>query len=215
MQTTADDRRDTGPRREPHEGLVVAVHRDPSSEQVEIQSEACGRVRVRSAVVGYRPAEGDRVLLVGRYIVGVLLTATPTQREIGLFDAEGRRVATWAPDAGRLTLDGGAELALRGRRVTLEADEAVRICGPELELESERLEADVGVARWSASRWRVHAYRLETFARDAFVEVEGLYASRAATVRSIAEKTLELFGRRTSMRATEDAVVDGRRVRLG
>jgi hypothetical protein len=51
--------------------------------------------------------------------------------------------------------------------------------------------------------------------RDVYLEVEGVVHTRADRVRTIARGVFQVFSKRASVVAEEDASVDGKRVLLG
>ncbi|HBQ13370.1 MAG TPA: hypothetical protein DEF51_20250 [Myxococcales bacterium] len=128
--------------------------------------------------------------------------------ELSLEAPDGRVLVRYDAASGTLSFEGEAKVRLHASRLELTATEAVT-------LEAPRIEARAQTASWSVGRWEVEAARVRERAGDVYREVRGLAQTKAGRVRTVAEKTLEMFGRRASFKADEDVVVDGKRVLLG
>jgi hypothetical protein len=183
-------------------------------------------LRARVAVPGYLPAEGDRVLVQrvaegGVYILGVVhafhvealpqapppappgaSVATPSGASASV---EGDRIAL-RDAAGRLllTLDGATG------ELRLEAQKDLRLSAPE-----GRVVVEAGALDLSVGHYELRAQRIIERTTDAFRTAEGILETRARHARLLVSRTLELFGRRTTISSEEDTRIDGKRVLLG
>ena len=66
-----------------------------------------------------------------------------------------------------------------------------------------------------AGKVELRAERLVERVHDVYLEVEGLVHTRAERVRSIARDVFQVFAKRASVVAEDDAAIDGKRVLLG
>jgi proline racemase len=66
-----------------------------------------------------------------------------------------------------------------------------------------------------AGKIEVRAERLVERVRDVYLEVEGLVHTRADRVRTLARDVFQVFAKRASVVAEDDASIDGKRVLLG
>lgn len=217
------------------EALVVEVLEAGRVSLRSVHGEPAPR-RGRVAAVGYVPHEGDRVLVVPSadglelFVVGVLVGAAPQGLTVGraraeaeggaivVRDEEGRAVLRYDPETGGLELsatEGDLKLTARTGRVIVES-------GKELLLRAEVIESDAREVRtraeyvgFSTARWDLRAGKITERARNVFRDVSGLLQTRAKRASLIAESTLSLFSRRTSVRSKEDTSIDGKRVLLG
>jgi hypothetical protein len=192
--------------------LVVPVPMggDPS---YPLARPASVEVRARVAVPGYRPTEGDRVLVQRAadgsvHVLGVLHAARGPRIATSAgasAEVEGERIAL-RDAAGRLllTLDGATG------ELRLEAEHDLRLAAPrgKVVVEASALDLSVG-------HYELRAERIVERATDAFRTVEGILETRARHARAVVSRTLELFGRRTTIASEEDTRIDGKRVLLG
>ncbi|MBZ0116460.1 MAG: DUF3540 domain-containing protein [Sandaracinaceae bacterium] len=146
--------------------------------------------------------------------------------------------------APRVEVEAHEDLRLAGRRVAIEAREAIAlragasrlaIEGDAVKLEASELSARVARVGWVAEVFRVtsdhvethaqrlvqHAGEIETHARqivehahETFREVKELAQTRAGRLRLVAEDALRLFGRRTAIKAREDLMLTGEHIYL-
>jgi hypothetical protein len=184
-------------------------------------------VPARAAVAPATLAVGDRVVVLQgdrHYVVGVLHTAPPREIRtasgataavdddtLTLRDADGRTLLRYDAATGALTLEtaaGDLRLAAPAGRVVLDARDAVAI-------RSERLEATVREALWSAGRWELRAARVAERAGQVVRDVEGVLTTRAERARTIVRGAYDLLAGRAKLASREDTVIDGKRVLLG
>jgi hypothetical protein len=92
--------------------------------------------------------------------------------------------------------------------VEVAAGETVRLRGPSLVVSAAEAALAIG-------HYELRAERIVERTTDAFRTVEGLLETRAKHARVLVARTLELFGRRTTIASEEDTRVDGKRVLLG
>lgn len=184
--------------------------------------------RARVAVLGYAPREGDRVLLLAspdrseHFVTGVLVSADPIALRVGtaraseeegrlvVRDGEGRALLSYHPETGELELaveEGDLRLAARNGRVRIE--------GATIESEAREVRTRAEYVGFTAARWELSVGKITERARNVFRDVTGLVQTRAKRASIIAESTLQLFGRRTTVRSKEDTKIDGKRVLLG
>ena len=146
--------------------------------------------------------------------------------------------------APRVEVAAQDDLRLAGRRVALEATEALALqAGPAqvvlepgaVKLDAPELCARVRRVAWTseliglaadrvetrAQRLVQHAGEIETHARqivehahETFREVKELAQTRAGRLRLVAEDALRLFGRRTAIKAREDLMLTGEHIYL-
>ena len=194
----------------PVEALVLGIEDD----RVRLRAvPGGGEIRARVAVLGYTPAEGDRVIAQeveggGAFVLGVVHAS--------------RRACVTAPSGASASIEGEA-IALRDAagRLLLTLDGATG----ELRLEAQkdlRLSAPAGKVVVEASamslavgHYELRAERIIESTTDAFRAASGLLETRAKHARMIVSRTLELFGRRTTIASEEDTRIDGKRVLLG
>jgi hypothetical protein len=101
----------------------------------------------------------------------------------------------------------GERLALGARRGEVEVDE-MRYAGRELA-------ATVPLVRLGMQLFESAAERVVTRVGDLFQHVEGLQQLRAGRLRALVRDTVLLKGRDVSVRAEQDASIDGERINLG
>jgi hypothetical protein len=128
---------------------------------------------------------------------------------------DGALVARYDAETGTLHLQGASSVSLSAPRVELRADEVLSLEAPRIESRADAVDATWTEVVWAVGRWDLRASRIREHARDVFRDVRGLAQTRAGRVRTVARKTLQLLGARASLKAREDAVVDGKRVLLG
>jgi hypothetical protein len=209
MTTSAATERSDAGASLPIEALVLGVEED----RVRVRAAASGEIRARIAVPGYQPAEGDRVLIQritdgSTYVLGVVRAsraptiATPTGASASI---EGERIAL-RDAAGRLllTLDGATG------ELRLEAERDLRLSAPE-----GRVVVEASAMDLSVGHYELRAERIIERAADVFRTAEGILETRARHARTLVSRTLELFGRRTTIASEEDTRIDGKRVLLG
>ena len=197
----------------PAEGLVLGVDEDRVRVRI-LGVEPRAELRARVAVPGYAPAEGDRVLVQrvadggAVYILGVVRAsrgpsiATPAGASASI---EGERIAL-RDASGRLvvTLDGAPG------ELSFVAEKALRLSAP-----AGRVVIEASAMALSVGHYELRAERIIERTTDAFRTVENLLETRARHVRTVVSRTLELFGRRTTIASEEDTRIDGKRVLLG
>lgn len=210
---------------------VVVDEAEPGRLTVRTAEDAA-LIEARNAVLGYRPTEGDRVVCTpsGRglaYVTGVLVTHAhgPELRAGGAVARveDGRLVVRGEDDALLVSFDPEAGVArVVSAKVRIEAGEELVLEAPEVTVKAERLTHQVSDlvteavrVSTSADRWELRVNRLTERAQRAFRDVEGLFQTRAGSLRSIAREGLSLFSRRTSIRSEKDTAIDGERVFLG
>jgi hypothetical protein len=214
--------------------LVIAAHDGRATVRaLHTLVEVTG---ARSAVVGYTPQVGDRVLVQvledeSAYLTGVLHTRqeprlqTPSgasaeldaaRETLRLSDAGGQLVCEFDGTTGRLIVHtrgevevttSGAALGFNAARITFNADL--------MELRAKTLTAEFEQATWTAERWELRATRLAERARDKLVDIENALHLRAGRVRSLVSETWELVSRRTRMVSKENTSIDGEKILLG
>jgi hypothetical protein len=209
------------------EALVLGIEDDRVRLRA-VPGSGGGEMRARVAVLGYTPAEGDRVIAQeveggGAFILGVVhasrracvtapsgASASVDGDRIALRDAEGRVVVTLDGATGELSLSAEKDLRLAAPsgRVLVEAATEVRLQGASLAVSAAEAVLAVG-------HYELHAERIIERTTDALRTASGLVETRAKHARMIVERTLELFGRRTTVASEEDTRIDGKRVLLG
>jgi hypothetical protein len=207
----ATDRGETGSAL-PREALVLGVEEDRILARTLPDG---GEIRARVAVVGYSPAEGDRVLLQradggAAYVLGVVHAPRATAASISTpsgarAEVEGDRIALRDAE-GRLllTLDGATG------EIAIVSDKDLRLAAP-----AGRVVVEASAMSLSVGHYELSAERIVERTAEAFRTVEGLLETRAKHLRTVVARTLELYGRRTTIASEEDTRVDGRRVLLG
>jgi hypothetical protein len=205
------------------EALVIAIEDERVRVRLAGAPGETVEVKARVAVLHYAPSEGDRVLVTregnAAYVTGVLRTAASPKRAIetpsgasaaadgdviAVRDARGRLVVSFDAATGELRLasDGDLKLEAPEGRVVIESGESKVTVARE----------GISIA---AGSYELRAGRLVERATDAFRTVEEIFETRAKYARTIAERTLELLGRRTTIASEEDTRVEGKRVLLG
>jgi len=144
-----------------------------------------------------------------------------------------RRVSTprTRPEAARIETPSGASaeargdvLVLRDRRgavvVVFDAEKGTaEISAPSGDLvlaaPSGKIALRAPEVVCEAGKIELRAERLIERVRDVYLEVEGVVHTRAERVRTIARDVFQVFSKRASVVAEEDASIDGKRVLLG
>jgi hypothetical protein len=212
----------------PVEALVLGIDDDRVRLRA-VPGSGGGEIRARVAVPGYTPAEGDRVIVQqveggGAFVLGVVhaskrsssitapsgASASVEGERIALRDAEGRVIVTFDGVTGELSLAAEKDLRLAAPsgRVVIEAGSEVRLQGASLAVSAAEAALAIG-------HYELRAERIVERTVDAFRTASGLLETRAKHARVLVERTLELFGRRTTIASEEDTRVDGKRVLLG
>jgi hypothetical protein len=219
----------------PVEALVLGTDEDRVRLRA-VHGPGGGEIRARVAVPGYTPAEGDRVIAQqveggGAFILGVVhasqrarvtapsgASASVEGDLIALRDAEGRVVVTLDGATGELRIAAAKDLRLAAPsgRVVVEAATDVEVAaGETVRLRGPSLVVSAAEAALAIGHYELRAERIVERTTDAFRTVEGLLETRAKHARVLVARTLELFGRRTTIASEEDTRVDGKRVLLG
>jgi hypothetical protein len=209
----------------PAEALVLGIEDD----RVRVRAiTSGGELRARVAVPGYAPAEGDRVIVQqveggGAFVLGVVhaarcssvtapsgASASVEGDRIALRDAQGRVVVTFDGATGELCIAAEKDLRLAAPsgRVVVEAGSEVRLAGPSFVVSAAEAALAIG-------HYELRAERIIERTVDAFRTVDGILETRAKHARMLVARTLELFGRRTTIGSEEDTRIDGKRVLLG
>jgi Protein of unknown function (DUF3540) len=211
----------------PVEALVLGIEDDRVRLRA-VPGSGGGEMRARVAVLGYTPAEGDRVIAQeveggGAFILGVVhasqracvtapsgASASVDGDRIAVRDAEGRVVVTLDGATGELCISAEKDLRLAAPsgRVLVEAATEVRLQGASLAVTAAEAALAIG-------HYELRAERIIERTTDAFRTASGLVETRAKHARMIVSRTLELFGRRTTVASEEDTRIDGKRVLLG
>jgi hypothetical protein len=126
-------------------------------------------------------------------------------------DAAGHLLLELQPGRSRLVLSLAAgDLVLRAAQgeVKIEGAKGVRLEGPQVTVETERLRQVVGVVE-------THARRILERAKDTYRDVEGLAQLRAGDVRHVASNTFRTLARHLRLRAKKTAKIDGEQIHLG
>jgi hypothetical protein len=103
--------------------------------------------------------------------------------------------------SGDLRLVAGGRVVVSGAEVAIEATSRASVTAPEVVTRAGRIE--------------VAAERIVERATDVYRTVDGLMHTRADRVRSVVKGLYQLMGGRISVRAEDDASLDGKRVLLG
>jgi hypothetical protein len=189
---------------------IVALDEDPGRVHVRVAAGRAGvatRAAAARLAVGtpYRPAEGDRVLVIpgddGLYVIGVLRTSSPSElslanggvvRVVGdsaeIRDAEGRLVVRWEGGAAEVAAPAGdLTIAAPAGRVVLRSGEDVAIeAGRDL---VQRAARRVEVTAGAADTPQLRIAKTEATVRAAHVEVEAQQSRlRAEQVSIVADR---------------------------
>jgi hypothetical protein len=214
--------------------LVIAAHDGRATVRaLHTLVEVTG---ARSAVVGYTPQVGDRVLVqvledATAYLTGVLHTRqeprlqTPSGASavldasgetLRLTDARGQLVCELNGTTGRLLVHarGDVEVTTSGPALRFNAAR-IAFNADQMDLRAKTLIARFEQATWTAERWELSATRLAERARDKIVDIENTLQLRAGRVRSLVSETWELVSRRTRMVSKENTSIDGEKILLG
>ena len=223
----------------PREALVIGAEEGRArvrllgADGLEVAEES-----VRVAVSGYLPTPGDRVLVQwsasgNLFVTGVIHAAKPPALAtsqggsaslegdvIVLRSAAGDVLARYDGAADTLSLRGASHVHLSAPEGTLRltARDHVEIQageGSRLRLSPHQIELRADDAAFAVGRWELRADRMIQRVGDALLNVERLCETRAERMRSIVRGTLEMVGRRTTIRSEKDTRIDGERVLLG